>query len=115
MSDFNSKWSAFSGLDKKYNITLPNRDDIEKIHKLAFQVKQKGVTSYGINKLRDLINKSTSTNVVLIALTELSILLESQKKKSKSGKSFIDTLEILAEKISNYYIQSRFPEFGCND
>jgi len=108
------KWSGFKELNKKYKIVLPKKEDINKINILGFQVKQKGVTGSNINKLRDLINQATSTNTVLIALTELSILLESQKKKSKSGKVFIDTLELLAKDIVDFYIEERYPAIDEN-
>lgn len=100
--DFN-KWSAFKDLKSKYNISLPQKNQIEKITELAFKVKQDGVTGEGINKLRDLLTTSASSDTVVIALTEISILLNSQKK-SKSGKIFIDTLKLLAEEVVNTYI-----------
>ena len=112
-SDF-TYWSGFKNIAKKYKVILPNETKINEFSRIAYTVKQGGVTGKGINKLRDLINNATSTDNVVIALTELSILLSSQKIKSKSGKVFIDTLELLAESIAGYYIKERYKDGEFN-
>jgi aspartate racemase len=100
-------WSGFKLLNQKYNVVLPNDNDIKEISKIAYKVKQEGINGEGINRVRDLVNNATTTDTVLIALTELSILLASQKRKSRRGKIFIDTLELLAEEIALYYLKER--------
>lgn len=79
-------------------------ESIKQIHDLAFKVKQEGITGAGINKLRDLLNASTKSKTIVIALTELSILLETQKKRSRKGRYYIDTLELLAEAVADEYL-----------
>ena len=63
--------------------------------------------------MRDLINQTTKTKNVVLALTELSILFKSQKK-SKSDKNFIDTLSVLAEAIGDMYTRDYFSAFNSN-
>jgi len=102
--DFN-KWSSFKSLNKKYNINIPSLKNLNEINELAFEVKKNKISSKGINKLRHLINTSTKNMNVVIALTELSILLASQNNKKKSKKNYIDTLTILADTISEIYVK----------
>lgn len=62
-SDFNY-WSGFKKLAIKYNIKIPAEDKIKEISEIGYNVKQGGITSTGINKLRDLINSATTTDTV---------------------------------------------------
>ncbi len=97
------KWSDFKNLNKDFDLNLPKEEYINKINEIAFEVKKNVVTDKGINRLRDLINNSTETNTIVLALTELSILFKSQKNKRKSKKVYYDTLTILAEAIGDMY------------
>ncbi len=100
-------WSDFSRIANRFEIHVPPRKDIQAIAELAFAVKKDVITSATINKLRDLINLATLTDTVVLALTELSILFASQRDKSRSRKRFIDTLEVLADRIAEIYIAER--------
>lgn len=104
VTDLENDWSAFKALNKCKIETLSEKN-IKKIHKLAFEVKKEGITGTGINCLRDLLDNSTHMQNIVVALTEISILLENQKNKSKKGRNYIDTLEILAEAIAKEYIK----------
>jgi len=112
VTDLNGKWSAFKKLREFKIETLPE-ESIAKIHELAFKVKQEGITGPGITKLRDLLNRETQSKTVVIALTELSILLGTQKERSREGRTYIDTLELLAEAVADEYLrltQDLYPE-----
>lgn len=108
VSDFEI-WSDFKILNKDLNLNLPKKECIRDIKDIAFEVKTKGVSNTGINKLRNLINYSTKTNNIVLALTELSELFESQKK-NRSGKVYYDTLTILAEAIGDMYTKDYLSE-----
>jgi len=82
VSDF-EKWSAFKNLNEDFKLYLPTEKNIKKINEIAFEVKKNVVSGRGLNQLRDLINRSTETNTIILALTELSILFKSQKKIKK--------------------------------
>lgn len=103
VTELDKKWSAFKGL-RKFKVETLSEESIKQIHDLAFKVKQEGITGAGINKLRDLLNASTKSKTIVIALTELSILLETQKKRSSKGRYYIDTLELLAEAVADEYL-----------
>lgn len=109
-SDF-GRWSGFDQLNEQYQIEVPTPKDLEQIHELAFEVKKKAVSGKGINKLRDVINEATSTDTIVIALTEISFLLAKQKK-NKSRKTYYDTLSILAEELADIYWQRVRPLLG---
>jgi hypothetical protein len=51
---------------------------------LAYLVKQEGVSESGLTKLRDILRQEISSDHVVLALTELSLLLQRQKKKGRS-------------------------------
>jgi aspartate/glutamate racemase len=104
VTDFN-KWSDYRNLKDLYTVEIPSKENLEKINHLAFVVKQEVVTPEGINKLRNLINQSTKTKTIIIALTEISILLATQKQNQKSDKRFIDTLSLLAHKMAERYLE----------
>ncbi|HEY6350041.1 MAG TPA: aspartate/glutamate racemase family protein [Candidatus Angelobacter sp.] len=97
-------WSGFGKALSDFDIKTPSEESRLRIGQLAYKVKNEVVTGRTITKLRDLINE-TQTEVVVVALTELSILLADQKAKKRSQKHFVDTLEILAEKMADIYIQ----------
>jgi len=105
----NKQWSGFNKILSRDDVTIPEKSILNKIDSIAYGVKQNGVTGKEINKFRDLINKQTESQNVIIALTEISILLNSQKKNKKNGKIFIDTMDILADSIVHDYLFNRFP------
>jgi len=109
VTDF-EKWSAFKEL-KNYQVEFLDELTLKKIDDLAYIVKQGGTTEKGTNKLRDLLNQTVKSDIVIIALTELSILFKTRTKKSNSDRVYIDTLDLLARAISNIYLKDTYPSF----
>ena len=103
VTSLDGKWTAFGGF-KKFKVVPLNESDIAKIKELAFEVKHEGITEVSLNKLRDLLNYTAKSENIMIALTEISLLLNGQKKKSRKGRNYIDTLELLAESVANEYM-----------
>lgn len=101
VTDFEN-WSGFKDLSKRFSVNVPEIKDIEKINALAFEIKEKGPQKgTGYQKLAELIDESTRTNTVILALTELSIVFNLHRKKLlKRSTTYIDTLDILAKGIS---------------
>lgn len=105
VTDF-TNWSAYKKLKDDYKVEIPSAVKLDEINQIAFIVKQQGViTPKGINKLRDLIRTSTKTKNIIIALTEISILLATQKQRKEDDKRYIDTLTLLAQKIADRYLE----------
>lgn len=101
VTDLDNGWSAFNAL-RKFIIETLTEENIKQIHNLAFKVKNEGITEAGLNKLRDLLRVSTRSKNIIIALTEISILLNRQRK---TEKNYIDTLELLAEAVTDEYLK----------
>lgn len=97
-----TKWSGFGGALSGFDVRIPSARDLAK---LAYDIKKEVVTGKTINLLRDVINQTTETDVVVLALTELSIVFASQKRSQRSAKRFVDTLDILAERMAQIFIQ----------
>ncbi len=104
VADFKT-WSGFGRALSGFNVKTPSEASLSKISELAYAVKKEVVTARTINRLRDLVHQATQTNVVVLALTELSIVFDNQQGKHKSGKRFVDTLDILATRMAEIYIE----------
>jgi len=107
VSDF-KRWSDFKCLKRDFDLHLPNQRDIDKINKIAFDVKKNVKSPKSINYLMDVIHQATHTKHIVIALTELSILFKvlknnKRKTKEKSNKNYIDTMDLLSEVIAYKY------------
>ena len=57
-----------------------------------------------LSKLRDILNKYVTSKHVVLALTELSLLVELQKGGGKSGKVLIDPMNLYAEALVADYL-----------
>lgn len=75
-----------------------------RVQDLAYLVKKEGVNNAGLQKLRDIIRHDTNVQHVIIALTELSVLLANQKKIVKSQRTLLDSLEIYSQHIADTYL-----------
>lgn len=109
VTDFN-KWSDFRELNENYKIEIPSSQNLEKINKLAFEGKQKVFSNKGLNGVRDLIKNSTRTKHIIIALTEISILLSNHKPPKEDDRNYIDTLTLLATKMADRYLSDHSKE-----
>lgn len=100
------RWSDFRRITPMFDIEIPSDRNISRITELAFEVKERKVSSRAVTSLRNVINQCTVTDTVLLALTELSIVMETQKKQ-RSAKRFVDTLSVLADRMADAYLEER--------
>lgn len=98
------EWSAYRQLSGVVRVEPLSEKGLERIHELGYHVKQEGATEAGRNRLRSILNDEAHTSHVVIALTELSILLDSQRKPGKSSRVIVDALRIYGEEIADAYI-----------
>ena len=94
------EWSAYCELN---NYNVENIDDVtmSKFHEIGYEVKQKTDLYPSFQKLTGLIKNDIKSNNIIIALTELSILLENIAKKSRSSeRNIIDALDLYAKEIA---------------
>ncbi|MFI5496367.1 aspartate/glutamate racemase family protein [Actinoplanes sp. NPDC051859] len=108
-----ARWSEFRTLAAEFEAHVPARRHLDALTSLAFSVKREVVTSATLNKLRDLIGQAATTDTVVLALTELSILFAAQRQRQKSARRFVDTLDLLADRLAALYEDDRLA-YGMN-
>lgn len=102
-----SNWSDFRRVSDSFDIVVPSAASLTVITELAFSVKKEVVSGTTINKLRDLVNHTSTTDTIVIALTELSILFHSQRTRQRSTKRYVDTLDVLGKAVAGRFIDAR--------
>ncbi len=98
------EWSAYRHLATKTRVEPLSDKGLERIHELGYRVKQEGSSEGGRNRLRSIVNDETRTSHVVIALTEMSVLLDSQRKPAKSSRVIVDALKIYGDEIADVYM-----------
>lgn len=106
-------WSDFGRALQGVRVRVPPPEQVEEITRLAFSVKRDVVSSSTLNHLRDLVKRATRSATVVVALTELSVLLSRQRGRQRSGKHFIDTLDVLADRMADLYLEERIAAGGA--
>lgn len=101
-----AEFTGFRDLAAVAEMAVPSPRHLDAIQQLAFSVKVEGVSGPTLNKMRDLVNQSARTDTVLLALTELSLLVAAQKRQ-KSAKRFVDTLDLVARRLTAIYEDDR--------
>ncbi len=99
---------ALRGLDAH----LPDPRQVKHLARLARDVKRDVISPAAVNHLRDVLNDATETDVVVLALTELSVL-QSRLRKQRSDKRIIDVLDVVADRIAGVYLQERLVTGGA--
>lgn len=92
------EYSAYSQL-KNMNIEILSDTTLAKFHEIGYDVKKMKKLYPIFQKFTSLLQTDIKSSNVIIALTELSILVESQKK-SYNRKNIIDPLDIYAKEIA---------------
>jgi hypothetical protein len=81
-------------------VEQPTERGKQLLDELAYQVKAEGASEAGLNRLRDILRNEVASDTVVLALTELSVLLSLQRKKGKSGRLLIDPLALYADALA---------------
>jgi len=96
-----SEWSAYAPLEES-GIIIEKLDPeiVKRFHAIGYEVKQMVNHHKSFQQFIALLKNVTSKNII-IALTELSILLENSSKKARqSDKNVIDALYLYAQAIA---------------
>jgi len=91
------EYSAYSEL-KNLDVEIVSNEVLSEFHKLGYEVKKMQNIYGAFQKFINLVKTEIKAKNVIIALTELSILYESQRKRSQV-KNIIDPLDIYAKEI----------------
>jgi aspartate/glutamate racemase len=97
-------WSAYRDPLAAFDVVSLSESAKKQVHELAYQVKSEGVSEASLNRLRDILRREVSCDTVILALTELSLLMQRQRSKGRSGKDLIDPLKIYGETIARKYL-----------
>jgi len=108
-------WSAYREPLEGIQVERPTERAKQLLDELAYQVKAEGASEAGLNRLRTVLREEVKSDTVVLALTELSILLSLQRKKGKSGRRLIDPLELYAEALARRYLGLPFPSDSADE
>ncbi len=97
-------WSPYREPLEGIEIEIPDESTMARIHELAYAVKAKGARHTGLNQLRTILNTEVRSKVVILALTEISLLLELQKRNQRSDRLIVDTMRLYADAIAGAYL-----------
>lgn len=95
------EWSAYSAMEENGMIIEKlDSEIVKRFHRIGYEVKQMVDYHKSFQQFVSLLKSVRSKNVI-IALTELSILLENSSKKTRSSnKNVIDALYLYAQAIA---------------
>lgn len=97
------EWSAYRDLARLRVETVPP-EVLERIHKLAYRVKREGPSNGARQQFGDILRQGIRSRYVVVALTELSLLLAGQTS-SRLEKVMVDTLGLYAGAIAETWFQ----------
>lgn len=101
------QWSAYAHL-KKFQVETLNTLVMKEFYEISYNVKKKGDYHREFLKFTKLLNKHVHSANVIIASTELSVLLESIRNKHKnSSKNIIDALTLYSKKIAEVSLDAK--------
>ncbi len=103
------RWSAYREALAGFDVERPGERAMGRIDDLAYQVKQDGANEEGLTRLRDILRAEFESDTIVIALTELSLLAERQRKAGRSGKTLIDPLSVYADALAARWLGVPFP------
>lgn len=108
-------WSAYTGPLSGIHVEPLSERALDLLDELAYRVKTEGVTEAGLSRLRDILRQEVSAQFIVLALTELSLLLAKQRREGKSGKVLIDPLAVYGEAVARRYLGLPFPAPPADD
>ncbi|GAB6042524.1 YbaK/EbsC family protein [Endothiovibrio diazotrophicus] len=113
------RYSAYRNL-ADLNIRQADPRVLQDLQELGYMVKRMNVTGQdnkALNKLQHILRAGVETKRVLIALTEISVLLERfPRLKGKVGdKEVIDPLRLYGEALAKIYLNALPDEEGFDD
>lgn len=85
-------------------VEVPRPAVMDQIHELAYAVKARGASQSSLSRLRDILRMGVESDVVVLALTEISLMLELQRKAQRSDRLLLDTMRLYAEDIAGRYL-----------
>lgn len=103
------EWSAYGPALANLRVEIPGNNGMRRIEEIAYQVKAEGATTQAMirlrNVLRDVIDEEFGSEYVILALTELSMLMDLPRQGTAKGRSvLLDPLRIYGEALAHRYL-----------
>lgn len=105
-------WSGYRAAFQDFELEPLGARAASRLHKLAYRVKVEGATEACVNQLRDILRDEVTSDYVILALTELSILLDRQRNPGRSGRIILDPLDIYARAVACKYLEIPYLDEG---
>lgn len=102
-------WSAYREPFASFEVERLRPRAMQRLDELAYQVKQEGANHSGLTRLRDILRQEVRSDHVVLALTELSLLIDRQRSAGRSGKILIDPLAVYADALVARFLGLDFP------
>lgn len=109
VADLGAGWSGYEAPLRELKVEQLEPATLDRLVELAYRVKAEGPTHHGLNQLRAILNQGVRSSHVVLALTELSVLLALQRKAGRSHKTLIDPVELYAEALARRWMGLPFP------
>lgn len=108
------EWSAYRPALDNLRVDTPSPHGMRRIEEIAYQVKAQGATPHALgrltNILRDVIDQEFGSEYVILALTELSMLVDLPgQPKAKHASNLLDPLRLYGEALAHRYLGLPFP------
>lgn len=97
-------WSPYREPLAGMKVEIPDDRTMAQIHQLAYEVKARGADHRGLNRLRNILQQGVKSEVVVLALTEISLVLEVQKRPQRSDRLLVDTIQLYAAELASRYL-----------
>ena len=97
-------WSPYREPLASIEVEIPDSRTMRRIHDLAYDVKAKGADHTGLNRLRTILDGGVRSRIVLLALTEISLILEEQRRPQRSDRLIVDTMKLYASALAEHYL-----------
>jgi aspartate/glutamate racemase len=99
------EWSAYASALQEVEVERPSPRLTAEIERLGYQVKTNGPSSDGLQRLFQLLRREFSSRCIVIALTELSLLLDLPRGRLHTERELIDPLRHYADAIVAFCVR----------
>jgi ribosomal protein S18 acetylase RimI-like enzyme/aspartate/glutamate racemase len=98
-----NEYNSFSFLEKDFDVAFPDVQTLKIIREISINAKKNTESNKVAQPLGNILKQKTKNETIVVALTEISTVLDHHKKLVKS-KTVIDTLQLMADYVAKKYV-----------
>jgi len=103
------EWSAYRDALAPFTVESLSERGMSRITDIGYQVKSEGPSKGALGRLHNVLRDEFQSHTIVLALTELSLLLDLQTGKGRpDAKLIVDPLHVYAEAIACAYTGAAF-------